>query len=181
MNDFNLNSPDDFSDETLDPQEQAERDRLKAQARKEREFSMTCPGEQALRRAGSRAAVTKTIIGEKDNFRGELTYQLEKKANTVEISTLQYRITRLNGQSGGNKANIECSMATKYPDSPHKYIISPDAMWQDGTWHNWFHTQAVDILPGASYVHFGVSFIFDKSGSDPYKQVVDHTYFTEFS
>ena len=83
------------------------------------------------------------------------------------VHTTRYKITRSNGQKGGNKANINL-YAGKAPhfvgDGGSK---SPDSMKQDGNWHN-ITLQRGNMGLGASLkgeAYF--QFVFDKSLADP--------------
>lgn len=74
----------------------------------------------------------------------------------------RYRIVKLNGQQGGNKANVNLTSIGK--DGSKGEEKSADRMNQDGQWHN-LKTGTSHIYPGLQSAH--VEFIFDKSGSDP--------------
>jgi hypothetical protein len=74
----------------------------------------------------------------------------------------QYKITRKNGQSGGNKANVNMTYANT-AGSGSKEIKSPDSMKQDGQWHNY----VVSYHAPWAATQVRVGFVFDKSGNDP--------------
>lgn len=82
------------------------------------------------------------------------------------VQTKRYKITRINGQKGGNKANVNLS-AGKAPNfSRDNVVYSPDRMIQDGQWHDLNLTRH-NLAAGSSRVEAAYEFIFDKSGSDP--------------
>ena len=92
------------------------------------------------------------------NFRGEVTgyVKYSNQDSSKYFIIEKYRITKLNGQKGGNKANINTT-TERYSKK------SPDSMNQNGEWHDLHHNGFVN-----SYnVPLTVEFIFDKSGSDP--------------
>lgn len=96
------------------------------------------------------------------NFTGEYKGHYFDYGSSKSVYVKQYKITKRNGQSGGNKANVNTTIAN-YMGSGSKTFKSPDSMKQDGNWHDlnvsyhapWASTQVL------------VEFIFDKSGSDP--------------
>jgi len=99
----------------------------------------------------------------KDNFTGEVRghyYNYGSNGRSVYVD--QYKITKRNGQSGGNKANVNTTIADANGGGS-KSFKSPDSMKQDGQWHDlgdfwhspWTATQV------------RVEFVFDKSGKDP--------------
>lgn len=81
------------------------------------------------------------------------------------VHTTRYKITRSNGQSGGNKANINL-YAAKSPNYGEGKASSPDSMKQDGNWHDLNLTRQ-NMGVGSAEVELYYEFIFDKSGSDP--------------
>ena len=110
----------------------------------------------------STAPITKTLTVNKDNFRGEVTFSFwwANQGGIFYCYSSQYRITRLNGQQGGNKANLHFSF-----DSLQWWgNDSPDAMWQDGAWHSYSRGGWIGAN-GRARVY--AKFVFDKSGSDP--------------
>lgn len=84
------------------------------------------------------------------------------------VHTTRYKITRSNGQGGGNKANINLSAGK----APH-YVgdggvaKSPDSMKQDGNWHNLNLVRSNMGLGSSTKGEAYYEFVFDKSGSDP--------------
>lgn len=101
------------------------------------------------------------------NFKGELKYIRYEDSKEVAYHPTDYRITRSNGQSGGNKANI--NTAATWVDASNKQRNvshnSPDSMKQDGQWHV-TNGSLYTTNPG-TYRAYSAKFIFDKSGSDP--------------
>lgn len=82
------------------------------------------------------------------------------------VQTNRYKITRINGQSGGNKANVNLS-AGKAPNFDRgNMVYSPDRMIQDGKWHD-LKLMRQNLAAGNSKVEASYEFIFDKSGYDP--------------
>ncbi|MFJ4225704.1 hypothetical protein [Microbacterium sp. NPDC089695] len=97
------------------------------------------------------------------NFRGEAVVKFYSH-ELVQVS--DYRIIKLNGQSGGSKANVN---TTIWGESLSGYYSSfskdsPDAMKQDGVWRPLGHSAFRKLN---SWLDVEVQFIFDKSGSDP--------------
>ena len=92
------------------------------------------------------------------NFKGEVWGYVSQVPNspTKVFHLSEYRITKYNGQSGGNKANINVSTVGYSKNSP-------DSMIQDGTWRHLGYIGNVRNYNGA----LNVQFVFDKSGSDP--------------
>jgi hypothetical protein len=111
----------------------------------------------------SNQSITKTLTVNKDNFRGEVTlsYFWDNGGQRFNFQTSQYRITRLNGQGGGNKANLNLWV---YGQNTW-YNASPDALWQDNDWHS--YNRGGSITPSSGKAGITAQFIFDKSGNDP--------------
>ena len=101
------------------------------------------------------------------NFKGEISYRKTVDTNKTTFTTRAYRITKSNGQRGGNKANINVSTNYRLYNVIHgeQTKNSPDSMKQDGNWHSYIRD--VSIPKPSSRNRFSVKFIFDKSGSDP--------------
>ncbi|WP_426624437.1 hypothetical protein ACPPVW_18825 [Leifsonia sp. McL0607] len=93
-----------------------------------------------------------------------------------------YRITRSNGQAGGNKANVNLFFWVErggVGPEVQKSVWSADAMIQDGAWHNLGISGTIANVPiqlkplysSSGYAVLSgvaeVKFVFDKSGSDP--------------
>jgi len=123
------------------------------------------------------------------NFKGEVetTTQFTPGGNGGEWKTTvnRYRITRLNGQSGGNKANVDLSFGVNrvgFGNLVNRAANSPDAMIQDGQWHTLNTSGTIQDVPllhnrsGNIYdpleASIAVKFTFDKSGADPSCQTV---------
>ena len=107
-------------------------------------------------------SVTDTLVATTGNFKGEVTYSYwwGGSGTVFYCYTSQYRITRLNGQQGGNKANLNF-----FFDSLQSWSSrSPDAMWQDGAWHSYARGGWIGANKQA---RFFAEFVFDKSGDDP--------------
>lgn len=112
----------------------------------------------AVNAAGNRASSkwhpvlgkwTGTVSCSRDNFIGEA--KMEFNDNYLAIT--EYRITRINGQKGGDKANVNLIVDQNY--------YSPDAMIQDGQWHKYWGSVLKSPTRGDA-----VQFIFDQSGWD---------------
>ncbi|HEX5753727.1 MAG TPA: hypothetical protein VFZ09_46490 [Archangium sp.] len=118
------------------------------------------------------------------NFKGEMevttTFTPRGSGGDWTTTVNRYRITRLNGQSGGNKANVDLSFyVNRVGLGPlvRKDAYSPDAMIQDGQWHDLGLSgtiQDVPLLYSRSATSYDplqssvfVKFTFDKSGGDP--------------
>lgn len=95
------------------------------------------------------------------NFRGHVVGHTVVGNGGSYFQVEKYKIQRFNGQSGGSKANLNIYMG--HNSDFHFTGHSPDALKQDGQWHNL--NLRVNYPGRASAVKF--KFIFDKSGSDP--------------
>ena len=95
------------------------------------------------------------------NFRGYVVGHTVTSPQGSYFQVEKYKITRSNGQSGGNKANLNIYMG--HPSDLNFAALSPDNLKQDSQWHNL--NLRVNFPAGATVVKF--QFIFDKSGSDP--------------
>jgi len=91
------------------------------------------------------------VTCEAGNFRGTVVGEITGYRPSRHIGVLGYRIEKLNGQQGGNKANVNL-----HANSDKK---SGDDLIQDGGWHD---IRLVEFAGPAD-----VEIIFDKSGSDP--------------
>lgn len=127
----------------------------------------------------------KQITCSNGNFKGEAVVRMHRRNVTVgslsqqrwTAEILRYKITRFNGQSGGNKANVNLRLETWNWKSgnhrDHAWAKSPDAMRQDGQWHNLSmyregaNGDTTSYPPEMSQAEITVQFVFDKSGSDP--------------
>ncbi|MGK9146149.1 hypothetical protein KXS11_00790 [Plantibacter flavus] len=132
----------------------------------------------------ARAAVVsssglRTVSCTQGNFRGEAqirptftgTNSWSGSGNTWHARVESYRITRLNGQSGGNKANADVATHQVSNGTPKYSALkySPDNLRQDGQWHS-LSSQSYTlpiVMLDTSYLEASVRFVFDKSGSDP--------------
>lgn len=86
--------------------------------------------------------------------------------NVKWVDTKRYKITRINGQKGGNKANVNLN-AGKAPSFRRGNMAnSPDRMIQDGNWHD-LSTYRVLSAERSTKVETSYEFVFDKSGRDP--------------
>lgn len=114
----------------------------------------------------SAALTTHTLSCKSGKFKGELKYNRFEDSREVVYHLDSYKITRSNGQKGGNKANINTAagwvQGNKLKTKTNK---SPDSMKQDGKW-NHRYAQLATTKPGTRR-EFKVEFIFDKSGPDP--------------
>ena len=150
----------DVSTEILSGPQAEERKATKA--RTEGESERLRARQVKEKHGGQPVTITDTLRVETGNFRGELTFDYWFDGLQFNFKTVQYRITLLNGQSGGNKANINLHLWNEPSEWKHN---SPDAMWQDGQWHN--YPNADVSLRAWGWITVYVTFIFDKSGDDP--------------
>lgn len=83
------------------------------------------------------------------------------------VHLTSYKITRLNGQKGGNKANVNlyASPAPNFIRNEHR-APSRDSMIQDGKWHSVALTRS-NFVVASKKGELVVEFVFDKSGTDP--------------
>ncbi|WP_321837382.1 hypothetical protein [Pseudomonas kulmbachensis] len=114
----------------------------------EKTFSLTC-------KSGNFVGVAQGKVGNH--------FQTGKWAHVTS-----YKITRLNGQSGGNKANVNlyASPAPNFGRSEHR-DPSKDSMIQDGKLHNVLLKRSNMGLVSSKKGELYVEFVFDKSGPDP--------------
>lgn len=111
----------------------------------------------------------RTVKCEVANFRGEAEVSWEIRGDHLSTSVDSYRITRLNGQSGGNKANLNHRITGKdysgwaFEDS---WASSSDSMQQDGLWHTLGQTRNRDVSDDPT-LFAQVEFVFDRTGPDP--------------
>lgn len=104
-----------------------------------------------------------TLRCTKGNFTGEL--EVSWGGRPFVMRAHRYRITKRNGQQGGNKANINMFTRTNQHSGNWEVARSPDKMVQNGQWYN-LDLQVTDYR-AASYYFSEVEFVFDKSGTDP--------------
>jgi hypothetical protein len=155
-----MKSEADVSTEVLSGPQLDERKKLKATLKKDSEESRSQYIKERRDILSTRTTDTLTVhVG---NFKGELTFDYWFDDKNFNFESVQYRITRLNGQSGGNKANVNLYLCNEPSDWWHN---SPDSMWQDGQWHNYPNARA--SLRDWGWITVVVRFIFDKSGDDP--------------
>lgn len=98
-------------------------------------------------------------------FKGEVEYKkIVHKAYTA-FSITKYKISRLKGQSGGNKANINLFGYWRTNGKINSDVSrSPDRMKQNSKWHEQKLTVAT---MNHSHQSYEIQFIFDKFGPDP--------------
>ncbi|TWX35598.1 hypothetical protein ES689_13550 [Frigoribacterium sp. ACAM 257] len=115
------------------------------------------------------------------NFRGEaqVTASLEYSGGQANWTTTvdRYRITRSNGQSRGDKANIDLEFVVKagvLSNLKTASANSSDAMRQDGSWHDLGLGKTMSNAPlqhpypsEPLSAMVDVRFTFDKSNGDP--------------
>lgn len=108
------------------------------------------------------------------NFKGEANISWASDGSRTRVEIQSYRITRLNGQAGGDKANINISAESYWEnwlmwDYRWDTHYSPDRMIQDGRWHTYGAGLVANSHPmlGPLRTPTNIEFIFDKSGSDP--------------
>ena len=108
-----------------------------------------------------------TLTCKAGNFTGVIEGTAGRHFQTGKwVHTKRYKITRINGQSGGNKANVNLS-AGKAPNFDRgNMVYSPDRMIQDGKWHD-LNLVRQNLAVGNARVEAFYEFIFDKSGPDP--------------
>ena len=83
------------------------------------------------------------------------------------VTLHQYRITKSNGQKGGNKANLDLSIVEAGNNSAE--TKSPDSMKQDGQLNFTDVSATVRATQGvAPSVLLRAIFTFDKAGPDPW-------------
>ena len=82
------------------------------------------------------------------------------------IYAMDYKITKLNGQSGGNKANLKMGHSKVPMLGWENQIKSNDDLKQDGQWHQLSKILA-KYFNGRDNIEVGFEFVFDKSGADP--------------
>ena len=101
------------------------------------------------------------------NFLGEVRgdYYMGS-AGPVSIYAKNYKITRLNGQNGGNKANFNMGHSVVPMLGWENQTKSNDDLKQDGQWHQLSKIQ-YRLFNGRDMMEVGFEFIFDKSGPDP--------------
>lgn len=98
-------------------------------------------------------------------FKGEVEYKKTVHQNYTALSITKYKISRLKGQSGGNKANVNLFGYWRTNGRLNSDVSrSPDKMKQDSKWHNQKLTVAT---MNHSHQQYEIQFIFDKSGPDP--------------
>jgi hypothetical protein len=141
----------------------------------------------------------KTLEVRKDNFVGELEYSSTLVGKKLQVLLQRYRIQRLNGQEGGDKANIKFALEEwndahelSWLDCPSDAVgcigdweeqsspaastgwkdIVGDAGIQDGEWHDIDTSYEVPADSKAGF-RGRVEFIFDKSNGDPRGSVKD--------
>lgn len=172
MNNQARNSPaQDFSNEVLDVVKQAERDQVRTQIRQELQdlvlkFCQRVGNFEDFIKVSEVYPVTTTLEASYGNFKGELTVTVSRTNGVTVLETVQYRITKSNNQPGGNKANID---GLAFGPGNLVFIKSPDAMWQDGQWHNWSNSWS---FPGIGRLMLSLTFTFDTAGKDPQKSVM---------
>ncbi|MGK9148432.1 hypothetical protein KXS11_12470 [Plantibacter flavus] len=111
----------------------------------------------------TRARETRTISCSTGNFNGQAKVVLDSRPEGVWVTVKEYKITRQNGQSGGNKANVNVAVRSGAYETG--WFKSADSMIQDGRWHSGGPTAGLSNYNGVEVGY--VQFIFDKSGSDP--------------
>lgn len=104
------------------------------------------------------------------NFNGQARLETKWDGNVLSSRVAAYKFTRKNGQSGGNKANLDFHVVGYHRDKTDYSLWknSPDNLRQDGEWHDldtgiltqpwWGNSERIDVE---------LEFTFDKSGGDP--------------
>lgn len=82
------------------------------------------------------------------------------------VDTKRYKITRINGQKGGNKANVNLNAGKAPSFSRDNVVYSPNRMIQDGNWHD-LRLSRMYFADRNTRSATSYEFIFDKSGRDP--------------
>lgn len=98
-------------------------------------------------------------------FKGEAEYRKVVHPTYTSFTVTKYKITRLNGQKGGNKANVNVFGYWRTNGKINSDAKrSADRMKQDGNWHS----QTLNVATmNHSNQSYEIQFIFDKSGPDP--------------
>lgn len=99
------------------------------------------------------------------NFKGELEVEWWWSTGLFYCYSHRYRITRSNGQQGGNKANLEFNFASN-PNGQRFETKSGDNMNQTGIWLPYSQGGWIGSPAGDRVIVFA-KFTFDKSGTDP--------------
>lgn len=99
------------------------------------------------------------------DFKGTVggTYWSDSARNTV-VQTSWYKITRSNGQGGGNKANLNTKLQDLNSGLSYDGAKSGDNLMQDDVQHDISLENMSLSSPRVLVQH---QFVFDKSGSDP--------------
>jgi hypothetical protein len=116
------------------------------------------------------AEITYNVSCASGNFKGEaeITSDSNESTGGFEVKVNKYKITKSEGQSGGNKANVNLKATYGWNESVKKLEDkSSDSMQQDGKWHNLSLEVGGVRIPHWNMLRSEVEFVFDKSGSDP--------------
>lgn len=106
----------------------------------------------------------------KGNFTGEVEVSWGRQYHPIlgpifVMQTHRYRITKRNGQQGGNKANLNIGTRTNQHSGSWAGARSPDNLVQNGQWYP-LNIRNQDTRV-ANYYFSEVEFVFDKTGKDP--------------
>ncbi|MCW8274566.1 hypothetical protein IMF27_01710 [Pseudomonas sp. PCH199] len=121
--------------------------------------------QKNIEQARSERAETTILIATNGNFKGELKVEHWWGQGLFYCYSKEYRITRSNGQSGGNKANLDFNFGS-FPNGQSFETRSGDDLHQTGIWLPYQKGGWIGSPVGDRVMIF-VKFIFDKSGSDP--------------
>lgn len=106
------------------------------------------------------------------NFRGEAEISTRYttdyyQGSHAEAVVTKYKITKSNGQQGGNHANVNLRLRSYSPgNTTGVWGYSSDNLLQNSTWQKLGVWEDVDAFKGQP-VETSVEFVFDKTGSDP--------------
>lgn len=104
------------------------------------------------------------------NFLGQVAYNKIVTNDATFFKVYNYKITRKNGQKGGNKANINISASAIMNNGSRagKTYRSPDNRKQDNQWRSMDAQFAIAGRPqNIRSFTLDVEFVFDKKGKDP--------------
>lgn len=130
--------------------------------------SNAAPNDGSTSSSVSTKAVIEWYCSPSNNykFRGHIVGHTVVSSGLSYFQVERYKITRIDGQGGGNRANLNIYMGNR-PNFDFT-AQSPDNLKQDSQWHNL--NLRVNYPSSANAIKF--KFIFDTSGTDPSCEVV---------
>lgn len=128
------------------------------------------PDVSAAQQPRARSSRSRLYSCTKGNFTGEVEISWGSQVDALGrrifvMQTHRYRITKQNGQQGGNKANLNIGTRTNQHSGHWTMGRSPDNLVQNGQWYDLVVTSR-DSRPAPAYFS-DIEFVFDKSGTDP--------------